>query len=251
MSYLFDALRKAELERYAREHHDLRSVSAGETRHADWVGQRLLISAVIALVVLNVGLMLYLIWPGQQVPVLRHGAPSAPRGSAAGQSASFSRMQAAAAHASAASAATPPDARKAPKNVVDSGLQGSRGPKAAQALPTHGVSIGVSSASSVPGTDDHGSVIISTRPLAATSGASPASPFSQASPADASAGRAPKVTINGQLYSSVPGRSFILVNGQRYHEGERLASGPAVESIGRNGAELLYHGERFHVRGPG
>ncbi|WP_423824120.1 general secretion pathway protein GspB [Salinisphaera sp. SPP-AMP-43] len=64
-------------------------------------------------------------------------------------------------------------------------------------------------------------------------------------------GEAPSVTINGQLYSTVPGRSFILVRGRRYHEGERLAAGPAVESIGPNGATLIYKGERYHVAGPG
>lgn len=64
------------------------------------------------------------------------------------------------------------------------------------------------------------------------------------------AGPAPDVTINGHLYSSVPGRSFILVAGRRYHEGERLASGPAVESIDAAGATLNYRGKRYQVDGP-
>ncbi|HET7315523.1 general secretion pathway protein GspB [Salinisphaera sp.] len=61
----------------------------------------------------------------------------------------------------------------------------------------------------------------------------------------------PRVNINGQLYSTVPGRGFILVDGRRYHQGERLAAGPAVESIQPDGAILRYHGQRYHVAGPG
>tara|TARA_B100001079_G_C16089510_1_gene373399 strand:- start:155 stop:538 length:384 start_codon:yes stop_codon:yes gene_type:complete len=62
---------------------------------------------------------------------------------------------------------------------------------------------------------------------------------------------APAITINGQLYSTVPGRSFILVDGRRYHEGERLAAGPAVEQIEPSGAVLRYQGQRYRVDGPG
>lgn len=65
------------------------------------------------------------------------------------------------------------------------------------------------------------------------------------------AGSVPDVSINGHLFSSVPGRSFILVNGRRYHEGERLAAGPAIESIDATGATLNYQGQRYHINGPG
>lgn len=63
-------------------------------------------------------------------------------------------------------------------------------------------------------------------------------------------GRLPPIELNGHLYSSIPGRSFVLVNGRRYREGERLREGPAVESIDEAGAVLNHRGERFRVAAP-
>lgn len=60
----------------------------------------------------------------------------------------------------------------------------------------------------------------------------------------------PDIALSGHLYSSIPGRSFILVNGRRYREGERLREGPAVESIDESGAVLNHRGERFRVDAP-
>lgn len=60
----------------------------------------------------------------------------------------------------------------------------------------------------------------------------------------------PPIGISGHLYSSIPGRSFLLVDGRRYREGERLPQGPAIESIDEAGAVLDYRGERFRVAAP-
>lgn len=60
----------------------------------------------------------------------------------------------------------------------------------------------------------------------------------------------PSLTLNGHLYSSVPGRSFVLINGSRYHEGERLADGGAVESIDVDGVVINYEGRRFRLSAP-
>lgn len=60
----------------------------------------------------------------------------------------------------------------------------------------------------------------------------------------------PDIELSGHLYSSIPGRGFILVNGRRYREGERLREGPAVESIDESGAVLNHRGERFRVAAP-
>lgn len=62
--------------------------------------------------------------------------------------------------------------------------------------------------------------------------------------------RPPSIELNGHLYSSIPGRSFVLVDGRRYREGERLSEGPAVESIDETGAVLNDRGERFRVAAP-
>lgn len=60
----------------------------------------------------------------------------------------------------------------------------------------------------------------------------------------------PPLEVNGLLYSSVPGRSFVLINGRRYHQGERTAAGPAVESITPDGVVMNYQGTRFTLPAP-
>lgn len=62
--------------------------------------------------------------------------------------------------------------------------------------------------------------------------------------------RLPDLELNGLLYSSIPGRSFVLINGRRYHQGERTAAGPAVESIDEDGAILNHAGLRFRLPAP-
>lgn len=62
--------------------------------------------------------------------------------------------------------------------------------------------------------------------------------------------RLPELAMSGLLYSSIPGRSFVLINGRRYHQGERTAAGPAVESIDENGAILNHEGLRFRLPAP-
>ncbi len=62
--------------------------------------------------------------------------------------------------------------------------------------------------------------------------------------------RLPDLDMNGLLYSSIPGRSFVLINGRRYHQGERTAAGPAVESIDEEGAILNHQGLRFRLPAP-
>ncbi|MEQ8798870.1 MAG: general secretion pathway protein GspB [Salinisphaeraceae bacterium] len=62
--------------------------------------------------------------------------------------------------------------------------------------------------------------------------------------------RLPDLDMNGLLYSSIPGRSFVLINGRRYHQGERTAAGPAVESIDEGGAILNHQGLRFRLPAP-
>jgi general secretion pathway protein B len=60
----------------------------------------------------------------------------------------------------------------------------------------------------------------------------------------------PALTVNGHLYSSIPGRSFMLINGRRYGEGQRTAEGPAVVYIDEDGAVLDHQGLRFHLDAP-
>lgn len=61
----------------------------------------------------------------------------------------------------------------------------------------------------------------------------------------------PSLSINGHLYSSIPGRSFVLVNGRRYHEGQRLPEGPAIVLIDEQGAVFKYRDISYRLDAPG
>ncbi|MES1954390.1 general secretion pathway protein GspB [Salinisphaera hydrothermalis] len=260
MSYLVDALKKAERERFTRQAQSANALSVDSMPVAS--GSRAngpLIWLVALLVASNVALAIY-VWrprPATSAPAVPMAAAqsltqvdtsSTPDFSVADRSASETANGAAPAsgptksspaQTPAVSAATAPPAVAERKNAQ------------------------VADASSANGASSNGHVTYSKTPLtgagsqeaaagrvAHTSGESQGSGDANV-PDQADMSDVPSVEINGQLYSTLPGRSFILVNGRRYHEGERLAAGPAVESIGPNGATLRYHGQRYHVPGPG
>jgi general secretion pathway protein B len=52
----------------------------------------------------------------------------------------------------------------------------------------------------------------------------------------------PALTVEVHVFE--PGRRFVMVNGRRYREGERLAEGPQIVEIVRDGIVLEYRGER-------
>lgn len=60
----------------------------------------------------------------------------------------------------------------------------------------------------------------------------------------------PDYTVNGLLYSARPGLSFVLINDGRYHEGERIPGAGAVQTITADGAVINYKGRRFRLRAP-
>jgi general secretion pathway protein B len=53
--------------------------------------------------------------------------------------------------------------------------------------------------------------------------------------------------LDVHVYSEDPQRRFILVNLEKYREGERLASGLVLEEILPDGMVMSYQGERFRV----
>ncbi|WP_158583549.1 general secretion pathway protein GspB [Salinisphaera sp. Q1T1-3] len=254
MSYLVDALKKAERERHAGQAGDLHRAATAATygRRGTSGAWRWLIAALVAS---NVGLVVYALRPQ-------------PAGEAA-SSATAAPAQAQARHNDAdtmalAQAALQPRDRVAPEShdAPDAAAM-----SVTRSAPLSGRnSTSTSGATSAqPASDGDGSVRYSRVPLtgdaappaetAAAATAAPDADYSAASDDDSVPMQAdvsvPAVRINGQLYSSVPGRSFILVDGRRYHEGERLKAGPAVEQIEPSGAILNFQGQRYRVAGPG
>lgn len=260
MSYLVDALRKAERERHAHQDSDLYAASTGTSYAATGSRAGPWLWLVAILVASNVALAVYVWRPraSQPAPVpmvsqAQVAAPSKPdvataeRAAPAAHESRSPTGQSGRVSQSALAAAARGHDREVSR-IVDRAT--------AQRAPLAGTAPSRASPDS-GGASNGGSVTYSKTPLTddASTATTAASGRNAASvddlPDQGGVGGVPSVTINGQLYSTVPGRSFILVGGRRYHEGERLAAGPAVESIGPNGATLLYKGERYHVAGPG
>ncbi|MES1945596.1 hypothetical protein PC39_15814 [Salinisphaera sp. PC39] len=228
MSYLLDALRKAERERHRERGPDLADIheplaETGRQRLPAWVAP-----LVAVLVLTNLGVV-GAFW------LLRDGNPQPPAAPASPETGT------AAAAAPPAKPAPPPEPRAAT----------AASPAPAQPRPAP-------------------SAETTTRPQAAPAPARREEPATWAEsesgfdgedsyrePADSVAAlpadvrrQLPGIEVNGHLYSSVPGRSFILINGRRYREGERLREGPAIVTIDEGGAILDYRGERFRVSAP-
>ncbi len=53
------------------------------------------------------------------------------------------------------------------------------------------------------------------------------------------------LAMNAHVYSSTPGRGFVMINGSRYRAGERLSEGPTLVEILQDGALLDYRGQLF------
>jgi general secretion pathway protein B len=55
----------------------------------------------------------------------------------------------------------------------------------------------------------------------------------------------PEMKIDAHFHTDVPGRSFVMINLRRYKPGERLSEGPQVVEIVAEGVVLSYQGREF------
>ena len=73
--------------------------------------------------------------------------------------------------------------------------------------------------------------------------------YGQAPPDDAPSAVAetglPELTIDLHIYTDVPAKRAVFINGRRYTQGAHIAEGPIVEEITSDGAVLSYRGRRF------
>lgn len=58
---------------------------------------------------------------------------------------------------------------------------------------------------------------------------------------------APKVVINGGIYSEDRSVRAAIVNGNVVHEGADLGSGLVLQEIGPSGVVLAFHGSRYNI----
>jgi general secretion pathway protein B len=55
----------------------------------------------------------------------------------------------------------------------------------------------------------------------------------------------PELSVDLHIFSDDPSKRAVFINGRRYAQGARIAEGPTVEQITRDGALLSYRGRRF------
>ncbi len=56
-----------------------------------------------------------------------------------------------------------------------------------------------------------------------------------------------RLTINAHVYDDAPAERMVIINMNRYREGETLREGPRVDTITVKGAVLSYQSHRFHL----
>lgn len=232
MSYLLDALRKAEKERNLGRVPDLDSLSHSTAAGAGKSLPVWVLAVVGMLVAVNLVVIVAFWWYTGQHKQPFVSSHSEPARQAAGSEASAPANQALPEQTVTASPDTgqPP----APADYQGVGQQGNN-----NAGPDNTVS-----GNTIPGdaiTDNYGEPPLVSREEKI--------PEYRALPARQRA-QIPNLQVNGHLYSSIPGRSFVLINGRRYHEGQRLAEGPAVVLIDKAGAIFKYGDIRFRLDAP-
>jgi general secretion pathway protein B len=57
----------------------------------------------------------------------------------------------------------------------------------------------------------------------------------------------PPLSIGGSIYSDTPASRFLIINGQIYHEGDKIKNGLSLEQIKLKAAVLLYKGYRVGI----
>jgi general secretion pathway protein B len=79
--------------------------------------------------------------------------------------------------------------------------------------------------------------------------APPAAVLAPAPSPDSGAGRAlPRLTLDVLVYSDIPAERLVFINGRKYVEGQMLDGDAVVEQITPEGATLRYQGKQFVLR---
>jgi general secretion pathway protein B len=77
----------------------------------------------------------------------------------------------------------------------------------------------------------------------------PAPPLLRDLPAEFRAA-VPALSLDVHVYAPTASGRFVLINMKKYREGEQLAEGPRIEEITADGVVLNYQGERFRIARP-
>lgn len=285
MSYVLDALRRADAERQRGSVPDLHAqplptLAGSQALPARRRAARLAISAAIGLVVLAALAGLASWWSTRSAPPADHRvtvatapgpagppgsvppattpAPAAPPGLPAGPDASPAALPPTAAPASPAVAApagpviaTLPPIPAAPASAPPTErlpAAPAPAPVAAPPRPTPTPTPTPAPSSPLPGAP--GAPVAPAAPPAMPAAAMPAPPARLPQLADlpeATRRALPALSFGGAMDSPLPANRMLIVNGQVFREGDTLAPGLTLQGIRLRGAVLDYRGTRFEV----
>jgi general secretion pathway protein B len=230
MSFILDALKKAEAERQRQTGPTLLEVRVTQPRRRFplWI---LIISGLLAV---NVLLLI--------VFVVRRPALS---GASAEQPAVAASPQASA----NAPAPLPPPAPAAAAAATSGGITAAAAP-AGIAAPTPGAAApatGAAAAPADPAMDNPADFEQAVPAAGAAAGSGQRSRAEHEEPPSLSdiGGDLPDLRLDLHVYAARPADRYALINMHRVHEGDVLPEGPRVLSIDRDGVELSYHGTEF------
>ena len=221
MSYILDALRKAEQERHLGQSPTLTAappLAEPTQSRRFWYG--------VTVLALGLNAMLLAFFLGRSQPVPQSASVAAP--------------------AAAVPAATPvphsPPSTSAASEREGAPAVSSKEPvgqtvESEAALPTVAPASRERHQKPARSTVTPGSVIIAPVPELM-----PPEPLS---PADRRG--MPALNLDIHIYSADPDKRFVVINGRHYREGERLSEGPVLESVVRDGAILRQDGRRFQL----
>ncbi|MET0518583.1 MAG: general secretion pathway protein GspB, partial [Burkholderiaceae bacterium] len=57
----------------------------------------------------------------------------------------------------------------------------------------------------------------------------------------------PALAVGGAMYSDTPANRMLILNGQVFHEGDRVAEQLVLERIKLRGAVLVFRGQRYAI----
>ena len=232
MSFILDALRKSEIERQRQSGPSMAEFPiAREDRRMP-----IALIAIVVLLAVNVGVLLFVLLRDKAAPA------AAATQVAVAAPASMTSAPPAGATAPALAPATPATTvAETPETISPLEAQAAGSDDYSESTPPI---YGTQQSTLPPDAPD---------PTLLPEPAAPAHPgvvYGQApTTEDASAVTAatglPELTVDLHIYSENPAKRAVFINGRRYGQGDRIAEGPVVEQITREGAMLSYRGRRF------
>lgn len=233
MSYILDALRKADAQRQRTRLPGLQAQPTSAPAEAAAPVWRSPIAWLLAAGLLVA--MLVLAWPSSQTtaPVAPAAvtvaqAPSAPPPAVVTERPPTPQPQAPVAATAIQPAPPPPrPAAEVPQRSPARTTTDKREPAAARATPASAAA-SAAAANAAPGSSAPGK----------------AAPAESSTPPPG----APKLAITGGVYSADAAQRLLIVGGQVFNEGSEVAPGVVLEQVRRGQALLSYQGQRFTVR---